>query len=310
MFLRIMVLLYSFGCATYFGSIRSVALFVPIPLAWFVLSRYLDRMPSTRVEFQWSSFVLLSVWFGVLLWWMVPVGIAASPEPWGAFDTSVSPVGKSPCCRSADGDTQPCVNGGTRTPYHPLGFYVYGKDAPKLTQSLAVTTCAVGNWADSNGVSPVGHNRNPSNGAVGAACVSGLPCDGLASKDAEDYPDLGKGLRDGWVLDAVIAPVVLCPGVSLTTNAAGIVGRGLEICSRCAYPRPAHCKDYTDSQLLCFMCPSGYFSSEPGIMPYRQVRFMIELLFGQYLFMTLVTATAVVRCGKTPKYPKSYSEIF
>lgn len=312
MFLRIMVILYSLGCAAYFSTIRSICIFVPIPAAWFVLSRYLDRMPSTRVEFQWSSCVLLSVYFGLILWWMVPVGIAASPEPWGAFDTSVSPVGKSPCCRSADGDTQPCVYGGVRAPYHPIGFFVYGKDTPSLTNSPAVTTCPVGRWADSNGINPTGHNRNPSNGAVGAACLTGQPCDGLASKDAGDYPDLGRGLRDGWSIDAVIAPAVLCPGVARTTNAAGIVGQGLDICSQCGYPRPAHCKDYSNSQLLCFMCPSGFFSSEPGVMPYRQMRFMIELLFGQYLFMMLATSTAISRCsGKTQtKYPKSYSEIF
>ncbi len=307
MLLRTLVMIYSIGCAAYFGSIRSICTFLVVPILWIAWARYLNRLSSTRVEFQWSACALLLMWFVPLATWCAYVGILASPEPWGVFDTRASPLGRSPCCSSIDvAGASNCVRDGARVPYNPLGYYVYGKDAPLTINSPAVTMCPVGRWADSNGVAPVGHNALD-NGDVGAACVSGQPCDFLASNSPEDYSNLGNGLKDGWFIAAVVSPLSLCPGVALTPNSAGIVGRGTEICSRCQHPRPAHCADSSKSQMFCFMCPWGHFGSEP-ILSYRDVRFTFDLVIGQGLFMLISTALAIPKCGKS--YPSRYGPLF
>lgn len=308
--LRAVAVLFSLACAAYFSTPRAVALFVLAPLAWVLWARYLDKRPSTRVEFPLTAVFFLGLWFGPLVAWYVHLGIHASPEPWGVFNTALSPVGRSPCCSNVD-SAQCAIPGTTlRAPYHPAGFFAYGRDAPKTNSSRNLLFCPVGRWADSTDAPPVGHNRLPgTSNAPGEPCVAGQPCDFLATTDPADYPDPGKGLRDGWSPGAVVAPTALCPGVARAPNAQGKVGRGQEICAQCAWPRPPHCADAADSQLFCFMCPGGYFGSEPRPQDHEGVRLTAELLFGQLLLLLIATCASVPRCGRSA-YPKGYNPLF
>lgn len=302
--LRLAVLVYSFACVAYFGSVRALITFGLFPVLWVAWSWFLDRRPLTRAEFQWTAILAILIVYVPLCWFYVREGIWASPEKWGVFDTSVSPLGRSPCCRS----TGAACNG---VPYHPAGFYVYGVGAPRTTSSPPVTFCSVGRWADSSGAAVVAHNREPGTlDEVGPKCVAGFACDALASREAADYPNLAIGLRDGWSRGALVTPTALCPGVDRTPNARGIVGRGSEICSRCANPRPPHCADTDGSQLFCFMCLGGYLASEPAPIHFREKRFWAELLMGQGAFLVLSTLAAVPRCGRARLDKSGYNGFF
>lgn len=303
--LRALALLFSMACAAYFSTPRAVAIFIPVPVLWVLWSWYLDKRPGTRSEFPFSAVIVLVIWFAPMVVWYVHLGMHASPEPWGFFDTSVSPVGRSPCCNQVKGDKNPCLT----VPYHPAGYFSYGRDAPNATNSANLLFCPVGRWADSNDLKPVGHNKGTGGLGVGPACVAGRPCDFIASTDKIDYPDLAKGLKDGWFNEAVVSPIALCPGVGRTVNSQGFVGRGQEICAQCAFPKPAHCRDASQSQWFCFMCPGGHFGSEPLPQPFEDVRFTAELLFGQFLFLLLCTCASVPRCGRKT-YPKGYNPLF
>lgn len=290
MFLRLMVMIYSLACVAYFSTFRAFCIYALFPFAWIMWAWFLNKRPATRVEFQWSSYVFLIMWFVPLVIFYVYVGTHASPEPWGVFNTALSPVGKSPCCR---GGASSC-NG---APYNPNGYFVYGSQTPRTSQSEPVTFCTVGRWADSNNLAPIAYNQKPGYiDTIGDKCVSGATCDGLATQNPSDYPNLAIGLKDGWVTGALIAPTSLCPGIALLPNAQGYVGKGQEICARCMRNVPAHCKN--SAQFFCFMCPGGYYGSEPEPMPYREVRFSAELLFGQFLFMLICTCASIPRCGK------------
>lgn len=283
-----MVMIYSLACVAYFSTFRAFCLYALFPFAWILWAWFLNKRPATRVEFAWTSYVFLIIWFVPLIIFYVYTGIHASPEPWGVFNTSVSPLGRSPCCKSLGS----ACNG---VPFHPAGFFVYGSQAPKLTQSDVMTFCAVGRWADSNGLVPVSYNRKEGSAdTIGSPCVAGAACDGLATLDPKDYPNLGIGLRDGYAPGALTSPTSLCPGVSRIPNDRGVVGKGTEICARCMHSRPAHCTATEGSQMFCFLCPGGY--DDPIIPSYRDVRFGAELLFAQFLLMFL--ATCVSMCGR------------
>jgi len=321
MLLRFVVLLYALSCAMYFGTIRSIMLFLIPAAVWIGMSVYLNKNPRWIVEFQWLSFVLFSfLLYPALIGWYTWVGIQASPEPWGVFDTSASFVGRSPCCSSVDRlDGVPCcvstdlAGACTRyVPYHPAGYFKSGMEAPTATNSPHLTFCPLGKWPDSNNIVPVPYRKNTSVESVtglGNKCRPEFPCDFLASQLPEDYADLGKGLRMGWQKGATTAPLDFCPGVAVAPNRAGLVGKGLDICSQCAWPKPAHCKDYTHSQFFCFMCPGGYFGSEPAPDPAWQIRLTAELLFGMWALATIATLSAVPNCGVRVR-PKGYNPLF
>jgi hypothetical protein len=303
MFLRLFVVGYSLACTFYYGTFRAFCTYALFPFAWLAWAWVLNKRPATRVEFVWSSCVFIIVWFVPLVIFYVYVGTYASPEPWGVFNTAVSPVGRSPCC---SGGVSVC-NG---VPYHPAGYYGYGSQTPKSSASDVVSFCAVGRWADSNGLAPTGYNKKPGTiDTIGTPCVENEACDGLASTIATDYPNLGTGLRAGYYPGALITPTSLCPGVSRQVNARGELGKGLEICSRCARNRPTYCADTSNSQFFCFMCPGGYYPSEPHPMHYRDARFGAELLFGQFLLMLMSTFVAIPRCGSGIS-PKGYNAFF
>lgn len=297
MFLRAAVLIYGVACFSYFGTLRAMCLFVIPPILWILWARFLNTRPSTRVEFLWTSLVFIIAWFVPLVIWYVHLGIHASPEPWGAFNTDLSPVGKSGCCRGLE-----CA------PYHPAGFFTSAStQVPKTSQSEPILFCPVGNWADSNGLSPVPYNKKGLD-EIGDPCIPGLPCDGLATQDSKDWPNLAFGLKEKWTSGAVVSELAMCPGTARLNNAKGYLGKGMEICSTCRYPRPTHCKDMTRSQLYCFACPGGYFGSEPQPQSARHIRLTAELLFGMFLFMTMSTCVSIPQCGKN--YPKSYNPVF
>lgn len=321
MFLRGLVLFYFVCCFLVMRTMRGFVVFVAPPAIWVYVSTRLELRPSWQSEFRWLSWLGYSLWSAFALYWYVYMGIMSSPEPWGFFDTSVSPVGKSACCSSVDAPLQgrfPCctVVGEdalsarcvSRIPWHPAGHVRRFEDAPTATNSSSVTFCPMGSWADDTGVSPTSYNRDPATGGLGAKCLTDEDCDGLATNRLEDWPNLARGLRKGWDgsgAENKATPLQACPGVALVRNDQNIMGKGQEICSKCAFPRPRHCAPER-YQWMCFMCPGGYLSGEP-IPPSSDIRLTAEMLFVGWLFVMISTCASIM---PNTQYPRHYNPVF
>ena len=267
-FVRGLVFLYALICAVYMMSVRAFVLLVGFVLVWWWWSIKSKNTSLRRQEFRNCTLCCLLPIYALLALTYAWVGSTASTEEW-ALRVADSPVNRSSCSRTADQ---------TELPYHPLGYVewtpdVYETLVDETGKFVAMTFCALPEgsaWASSNGAKPQGYRTNPNTGVIDLTrpCDTDDPtCPGLASTLAEDYPDLGVGLRAGKRLNSIVTDLAYCQGVRqqpARTSDGRIrnAGEGLEICSQCMAKRPDHCKTY-DGDLFCFLCPGGYFSGEP-----------------------------------------------
>ena len=137
--------------------------------------------------------------------------------------------------------------------YNPRGF------SPPLTAAGTDVLQYCGfpktcKFKDSNGLPPIGHGISPDTGDID----EGLPGT-LATTNPKDWPDLARGLRNGWYLNTdLIVGTAYCPGVAARRAAStGIVGEGLPVCSSCNMASTCLSNGVVADPVFCFMCPSA-----------------------------------------------------
>ena len=209
----------------------AIAVFIlPIAITWGLIEACI------RVDGFWSSCIhgtmcCALLYQSILLALLVVLYLEGSvPE--------YSPCGKS-SCSSSSGPTDPAPI----VAYHPGGIfnskYPYYLLCPRLPGECR--------WGDhTENALPLGYPEEPNdtmlpditqpscNSRTGSPTFPGdtapPPCPFLATERAEDYPDLGYGLSDGYYLGVTTTQVKPCPYIDL-----GDGGRGVDVCGFCSH---------------------------------------------------------------------------
>lgn len=291
-----LALVYAASALIAYDSPRLALLFLVPTFVWLVASECCKSTSRDRCTFRLLGFVValapLSMFF--LYNWFASV---STPRPW-AFAIWSSPCNRSSC---SDATAQNVV------PYHPGG--VTGGSGDGAVMYCPFETCR---WADNTGEAVAAYDSAPEDPlALGYPCVPDQACAGLASTDVADYPNKGKGLKNGWyVREARAAETALCPGVDAVVNDYKLVGKGRRVCAVCTpwfvsrgiLPAQTHCAPPAEQDFFCFVCPgaiaglSGRESMDP--LSFRTVSQQFLL---QSLALVLATMCTLPRVWRKRK---------
>lgn len=303
--IRSLVVGYATVCVLYMWSLRALVM-VGVPVGgWVVWSRASSTNPRRRQDFRDCTLCCLLPYFLLVALIYAWVGSVASNEEWG-LRIADSPVNRSSCSRT---------EGQSELPYHPAGYVVWSPDVYETLvdengKFVAQSLCALpkgSRWADATNEMPQGYMADIFGYAdLTRPCnVADSACDGLASNLPQDYPDLGRGLRVGKYGNSLANDLALCQGVVPLVNSQGVSGTGLEICAQCMHPRPEHCLAY-DGELMCFICPGGYFAAEsvPDVVTMRTFSKMAIIMAVLLLLTTCYAFPPVFkkRSGYSPLF--------
>ena len=218
-----------FNLAT--ASTTIATLVLPIAVVWGIIELF------RQFEIKWTACI------GICTCWIIVYEILLFSAILllyleGMPSISSSPCGRSSCSKiSKNTDPVPIVA------YHPAGrfnsLYPFYMFCPRLPGECR--------WGDHTvNAAPLGYPGQPDepllpdttqtscNARTGSPTSLGdntpPPCPFLATQRAEDYPDLGYGLRDGYYPGVTATLVKPCPLIDL-----GNQGKGVDVCGYCSH---------------------------------------------------------------------------
>ena len=240
-----------------------------------------------RPRFACLQLTLLIVIF-FIAWIYNMHGSLASPSYW-PFRIYATLGGTSSCTRI------PYVV----SPYNPNGLKYH--DESEL--NIAFTYCPYyeSRWADNTGEKPIPTSEDLQSSPIYKPCPGGCT---YASKFRQDYPNLGRGLADGWTPSANYENDRMCPRVTNEQNQFGHLGIGELIPSTCAYTffisgliQPQHFYPLAEYNFVCTLCP-GYI---PAIES-QNVTGMRAFFVWCVVWMAIISLWSIFTIVETSRY--------